>query len=103
MAIIKKYSKDGSICHVTFILSKEVSENFKHVNLVGDFNNCDIHKDKFSHNSPDGSFSAECNLNAGKEYQFRYLGDGQVWLNEPDADRQVLTHFGDSKNSILVI
>ncbi|PIP78328.1 MAG: glycoside hydrolase family 13 [Ignavibacteria bacterium CG22_combo_CG10-13_8_21_14_all_37_15] len=103
MAIIKKYSKDRRICHVTFILPKEISENFQQVSLVGEFNNWDIHKDIFSHNSPDGSCSAEYVLDAGKEYQFRYLGNGETWLNEPEADAETITHFGDSKNSILAI
>lgn len=103
MAIIKKYSNDKSICHITFILPKEISENFEQVNLVGDFNNWDIHKDKFSHKSSDGSFNTEFDLDAGKEYQFRYLGNGETWLNEPEADRQVLTPFGDSENSVLVV
>lgn len=103
MAIIKKYSNDKKICHVTFILPKEISDNFQQVNLVGDFNNWDIHKNKFSHKSSDGSYSAEYDLDAGKEYQFRYLGNEETWLNEPEADRQVLTHFGDSENSVLVV
>lgn len=103
MAIIKRYSKDKSICHVTFILSKEICDKFVHVSLVGDFNNWDIHKDKFTHKSSEGTFIAEADLEAGKEYQFRYLGDGQIWFNEPEADAETITHFGDSKNSVLII
>ena len=103
MAIIKKYSEDKSICHVTFILPKEISENFEQVGLVGDFNHWDIHKDKFSHKGSTGLFSAEYDLEAGREYQFRYLGNGETWLNEPEADKQALTHFGDSENSVLII
>lgn len=45
MAIIKKYSNDKKICHVTFILPKAISANFEQVNLVGDFNDWDIQKD----------------------------------------------------------
>jgi hypothetical protein len=103
MAIIKKYSSDKNICHVTFILPKEISENFEQVVLAGDFNDWDIHKDKFSHKNADGLFSAEFNLESGKEYQFRYLCDGQIWLNELEADRKLLTHFGDSENSVLIV
>ena len=103
MAIIKEYSTDKKICHVTFILPKEISDKFEQVNLVGDFNDWDIQKDKFSKKSSEGSISTEYDLDAGKEYQFRYLGNGETWLNESEADRQVLTHFGDSENSVLVI
>lgn len=103
MAIIKRYSNDKNICHVTFILPKEISENFQQVSLVGEFNNWDIHKDKFSQRSSNGSYSAEYDLDAGKEYQFRYLGNRETWLNEPEADAETMTHFGDSKNSALII
>jgi len=31
------------------------------------------------------------------------LCDGATWLNEPEADAEVLTHYGDSKNSVVVV
>ena len=82
---------------------KEISENFGQISLVGDFNDWDFHKDRFSHKSSNGLFSAEYDLTAGKEYQFRYFCNGKIWLNEPEADRQVLTHLGDSENSVIII
>jgi 1,4-alpha-glucan branching enzyme len=103
MAILKKYSKDKSICRVTFTIPKEIGDNFEQVSLVGDFNDWDIHKNIFSHKSSDGSFLVDIDLLSGKEYQFRYLANGEIWYNEPEADRQVLTHFGDSDNSVLVV
>ena len=103
MAISKKYSQDKKVCRVTFTLSKEICENFDEICVVGDFNNWDPHQYKFSHKHSDGSSSIEIVLQAGNEYQFRYLCDGQTWLNESEADKQVLTHYGDSKNSVIVI
>ena len=103
MAIIKKYSKDKKVCQVTFTFLKEMCENFEIISVVGDFNNWDPNKHKFSHKNSDGSSSIEIVLETGKEYQFRYLCDGQIWLNEPEADKQVLTHYGDSENSVLII
>lgn len=103
MAIKKQYSKDKNICQVTFTLSKEILENFNEICVVGDFSNWDPHRYKFSHKHSDGSSSIEVVLEAGKEYQFRYLCDGQTWLNEPEADKQVRTHYGGSENSVLII
>jgi hypothetical protein len=60
-------------------------------------------KHKLSQKHSDGSSSIEIALQAGKEYQFRYLCDGQIWLNESEADKQVSTHYGDSENSVLII
>ncbi len=103
MALYKKYSKDKKICRVTFTLPKEVCENFEEINVVGDFNNWDTKQNSFSQKNSDGSSSIELILETGNEYQFRYLCDGQIWLNEPEADKQVLTHYGDSKNSLIII
>lgn len=103
MAIKKEYSKDKKVCRVTFTILKEICENFEEICIVGDFNNWDPHQNKFSQKQPDGSSSIELVLEAGKEYQIRYLCDGQTWLNEPEADKQVLTNYGDSKNSVIVI
>jgi hypothetical protein len=103
MPIKKEYSKDKEICQVTFTISKEMSKNFKEIYLVGDFNNWDPHQHKFSPNQSDDSSSIVLVLEAGKEFQFRYLCDGQIWLNEPEADKQVLTHYKDSKNSVLIV
>ena len=98
MAIKKEYSTDKANCKVTFILPKEVAEQFDEVALVGDFNNWDHQANLFTKEI--NSITVE--LEAGKEYQFKYCGGG-VWLNESDADKHVLNPFGDSENSVLVI
>lgn len=103
MAIEKKYSADKKNCRIAFTIPKEVGENFNEISLVGDFNSWDPDKNGFSKNNADGSFISEIELDAGKEYQFRYLCDGTTWLNEPDADKQEATSFGDSENSVIVI
>ncbi|MHB1048593.1 MAG: isoamylase early set domain-containing protein [Bacteroidota bacterium] len=103
MAITKKYSHDKKVCQLIFTLPKEICENFDEISVVGDFNNWDHHQHKFSQNNADGTSSIEVILETGKEYQFRYLCDGEVWLNEPDADRQDLTPYGDAKNSVIVL
>lgn len=103
MAIEKRYSSDEKVCRVKFILPREISENFSEVSVLGDFNNWDPHINKMTHRNSDASISLELDLEIGKEYHFKYLCDNKVWLNEPDADKQVHTYYGDSKNSVLVI
>lgn len=103
MAITKKYSKDKKACQVTFTLPKKICENFKEICVVGDFNNWDPNQNKLSHKHSDGSSSIELVLQTGNEYQFRYLCDGQTWLNDPEADKENPTHYGDSKNSVISI
>lgn len=103
MAVEKKYSSDKKVCRITFSLPKEINKNFKEISVVGDFNNWDPHKNKMTHTKPDGSTSLDLDLESGNEYQFKYLCDNQVWLIEPEADKQILTYYGDSHNSVLVI
>ena len=50
-----------------------------------------------------GSFSVAVDLEVGREYQFRYLVDGSTWKNDPEADRQTQTPFGDSENSVIAV
>ncbi len=102
MALSKKYSQDKKVCRISFTLPKEICENFSEVSIVGDFNNWDPNQDKFVNKNSDGSSSIELVLDAGKEFQFRYLCDGHIWLNEPEADGKSLTHFEDVNNSLLI-
>ena len=39
MAIKKEYSQNKSECKVTFILPKELTDNFNKISVTGDFNN----------------------------------------------------------------
>jgi len=103
MPITKRYSQDKKLCQVEFILPYEISKNFSEICVVGDFNGWDPHHDKLAHSSIDGNACIKITLETGIEYCFKYLCDNEVWLNEPDADKQVKTFFGDSYNSVLVI
>nr|WP_321451356.1 isoamylase early set domain-containing protein [uncultured Carboxylicivirga sp.] len=101
MSMQKKFDKNNPICRVTFILNKELSKSVKQVNLTGDFNNWDRQNIRMKKNKI-GFFSVSVNLNTGKEYQFKYLIDQSIWLNEPEADKQVSNEF-KSSNSVITI
>jgi 1,4-alpha-glucan branching enzyme len=101
MSLKKQFLKSKPECKVTFKIPKEVSGNHKKASLVGDFNNWDAKKHTMKKLKTDGSFSITLNLETGKAYQFRYLLDDEKYVNEPAADKQVVTHFGDSENSLL--
>ncbi len=98
MALKKEYSKDKAVCKVTFTLPKEIADKFDEVALVGDFNNWDHKANLFTKEI--NSITVE--LKTGKEYQFRYCGNG-VWLNESEADKHIINPFGDSENSVIII
>jgi len=100
MCIKKEYLNEYGKCRVTFILPRESGKNAKKAQVVGEFN-------KWSHSATpmkklkNGTFVAIIELPIYMEYQFRYLLDKRVWMNDSDADRLVPTPFGDSENCLL--
>ena len=101
MSLTKKYLKSKPLCKVTFKLPVEAVKTAKKVNLVGEFNlwNPD---EVVMRKLKDGSFTRTMDLEIGKEYQFKYLIDGEVWENDWEADKYVNTEFG-AENSVVVV
>ena len=75
MPVFKNYNKSKTECAVTFELSKEAAKGAEKVWIAGDFNSWSS-IDSPMKKQKDGSFTIKINLEAGKEYQFRYLFDG---------------------------
>ena len=96
--IKKAPSKNPGKVLVTFELPSAIWA--ERVNLVGEFNdwnttNLPLHQDR------DGQWRITLELDAGREYQFRYLVNGTDWYNDWHADRYVPNPFG-SDNSVVV-
>ena len=102
MAIKKEYSRDKENCKVTFLIPKNLGNQFKTLCLVGDFNNWATNIDIFTETEADGTYTATIVLPSNSEYQFRYLGDGVHWFNEDNADKEVETYFEGVKNSVII-
>ena len=99
LGIQKKYIESRNICEVTFRLPGEASLNADKVTVVGDFNNWEkeatlLEKQK------NGDFTTMLELDAGKEYRFRYLIDGQRWENDWHADKYVKSPY-DVEDSVV--
>ena len=101
MSISKKLLKSKPVCKVTFRIPKDNAHEFAKASVLGDFNDWNASANPMKKIKKDGSFSLTVDLETGKDYQFKYLLDGNYWMNENDADRQATTHYGDSQNSIL--
>ncbi len=100
MSIKKQYLKSKPVCKVTFKVENELAGGASQIALVGDFNDW---KEKAGAMKAlkDGSFNITIDLETGREYQFRYLLDGNFWLNDPEADKFVPSGFGDAQNAVL--
>jgi len=76
---------------VTFKLPSETAA--AQAAVLGEFNDWDPQAHLMK-KLKDGSFSATVPLEAGREYRFRYLLDGERWVNDLDPDSLVRNRFG---------
>jgi 1,4-alpha-glucan branching enzyme len=94
----KRYLKNGKV-KVEFTVPDAIAAEAETVFLVGDFNDwseTETPMTKFKN----GKFKTTLDLEAGKQYQFRYLVDGNQWHNDWDADRYMANPFSGD-NSVV--
>jgi 1,4-alpha-glucan branching enzyme len=103
MSLKKEIDIEQGICKVTFSVPTEIAKKFKSINVVGDFNYWDIKVNPMKETAEDGSKFISLELPLNYEYEFRYLCDGKVWMNEPDADEFVPVAFSKSFNSLITL
>jgi len=102
MIVKKQYLKSKPLCKVVFGIPSELADDAREAWLVGDFNRWDQIATPMKR-LKNGSFSVTVDLETGREYQFRYLIDGNRWENAWNADKSVLTPYGDTYNSIVIV
>ncbi len=89
--IQKTFTKTGASCRVTFrVPSEEVQVGAE---LLGDFNDWRVEANPLTRRK-NGSYSTTLTLRTGQSYRFRYLIDGERWLNDEQADKLVANRFG---------
>ena len=92
----KKYFKTKDECEVTFELDAADAES---VALVSEANGWQ--PVKMSKRRKDGIYYAKVRLPKESRFQFRYLVDGDTWINDSAADAYVANEFG-GENSVVV-
>lgn len=93
-------NKTENTTKITFSLPKEAVGIAKTVAVVGDFNKWDIQNGQKLTKQKDGSYAVTLDLATGKEYQFRFLINGEIWENAWDAPKYVPSPFGGD-NSVV--
>ena len=101
MSLKKQYSETKPICKVTFKLTKKASNSAKKANLAGTFNDWNI-SDLPMKQLKNGDFTVSVNLDKGNEYQFKYVIDGKIWINDDKADSYTPNEF-HSDNSVVAV
>ncbi|OZI07486.1 glycoside hydrolase [Siphonobacter sp. BAB-5385] len=102
MSLSKQTLKSKPVTKVTFTVPSEHCNGAKAVAVVGEFNGWDADATPLK-KQKDGSFKGTVELTTGKEYQFRYLVDGEVWINETEADKFVASGISMEENSVVVL
>ena len=96
--ITKAPSPQPGLVRITFELPETVSA--EQVSLVGDFNGWDARANPLLRDGEGANWLVVVELKAGRRHRFRYLIDGQQWLNDWYADDQVRNPYG-SFDSVL--
>lgn len=97
----KQYSKTKPVCKVTFSVPASRVGEGTDLRLLGQFNEWSWDKGLPMSLKKD-AYQADLELAAGQSYEFRYLANGNNWLNDEAADDYVATPFF-SHNSLLVL
>ena len=93
------YVKKSRKCKVTFELPAEV--HAASAAVVGEFNGWSPYATTMTRRK-DGRFSTTLSLEAGREYRYRFLLDGERWENDWEAHAYVLNDFG-SEDSVVKV
>ncbi len=95
--IKKKFFKTKPTCDVTFELPKEIKA--KQATVAGDFNEWNPTATPLK--KVKGVWKTTLKLEQGREYQYRYFVDGEVWHNDWEADKYV-PNYVDGDNSVVL-
>lgn len=95
----KSYTATGKKCRVTFHYPN--SEQAAAAALAGDFNGWSVTETPMKR-LKSGEFSVTLTLDAGQTCAFRYVLDGQCWVNDPEADSYAANEFGE-QNSVVSV
>ncbi len=95
--LIKKPSKTEGKILVIFQLPSSIWA--EKVNLAGDFNDWDREMHPMTR-SGNGNWTLTLELDADKQYEFRYLVNGDTWHNDWHADNYVSNPYGGD-NSVV--
>ncbi len=102
MSLKKQFLKKKTSCKVTFTVDAELIAGGKEVAILGEFNNWDPSEDTMR-KLKDGSFTKTLELEMGQEYQFRYLVDGERWINDTEADKYIPSGVAAAENCVVAL
>ena len=102
MSTKKQYFKSKPYCKVTFRLDKRTAGSAKRVCLAAEFN--DWKTDQTPMKAlKSGDFTVTVNLPPGREYQYRFVADGDHWITDKEADKYTPAGVVNAQNAVVVV
>lgn len=74
----------------------------EHIALVGDFNNWNPITHSLAQTYANENWHITLSLKPGRSYRFRYLIDGEEWVNDPDADKYSTASDGKPCSVVVI-
>jgi 1,4-alpha-glucan branching enzyme len=102
MSLKKQFLKSKPLCKVTFTVDPELVNGGKEVAVLGEFNAWDP-SEATMRKLKDGTFTKTIELEVGHEYQFRYLVDGERWVNDTEADKYTYSGVAHEQNGVVTL
>jgi 1,4-alpha-glucan branching enzyme len=102
MTVKKRYFRTKPYCKVTFRLEKKRAGGAHNVALAGDFNAWKATQTPMK-SLKSGDFTASLNLPKGREYQYRFVIDGDQWVTDEAADKHIYCEFANAQNAVVVV
>ena len=103
MSLKKQFLKSKPVCKVTFCVVEGEVGNAEKIQLLGSFNDWKIEEAVQLKKFKNGTFKTTIDLETDKEYQFKYLIDGEKWENDVMADKYVSNGIGNEVNSVVAL
>ena len=103
MSLKKQYLKSKPVCKVTFSMDKEAVLGAGKVDLLGEFNNWNTAEPVKMKKLKNGTFKVTIDLPSETEFQFKYLLDGEKWINDDSADKYINSGLGAELNSVVAL
>lgn len=82
--MLEKETLENGNVRVTFRVSKHIWADC--VALVGGFNDWDTHSHILRQTRDDADWHISLELEVGRSYRFRYLVNGEEWMDDDHAD-----------------
>ncbi len=96
--MLKRKNVKGKV-KVTFVLPED-HPHAANTSVVGDFNGWDPEANPLRRRS-NQTYSTSVTLDKDGCYRFRYRAAGDIWFNEPDADRHEHNEYGSQDDLLL--